>query len=78
MDDLGFDYDLDEIVGNGGRVITLRSAVIEHIEEMKMVVPAGHIRMPVAWFRDQGKQPSIFDANHLEALSRMSDFKNLK
>lgn len=78
MDDLGFDYDLDEIVENGRRRITLRSAVIEHIEEMKMVLPAGHIRMPVAWFRDQGKQPSIFEANHLEALARLSDFKKFE
>jgi hypothetical protein len=73
-----FDYDLDEIVGNGARRITLHSAVLEHIEEMKMVLPAGHIRMPVDWFRDEGKEPSIFDAAHLEALAGLPEFRNLK
>jgi hypothetical protein len=75
---LDFEYDLDEIVGNGGRRITLRSAVIEHIEEMKMDLPAGQIRMPVDWFRDEGKKPSIIDATHLQALGGLPEFKNLK
>jgi hypothetical protein len=75
---IDFDYDLDEIVGNGARRITLRSAVLEHIEEMKMVLPAGQIRMPVDWFRDEGKKPSIIDATHLQALAGLPEFKNLK
>jgi hypothetical protein len=69
-----FDYDLDEIVHIGCRSISLRTAVIEHIEKLKGDRQPS-ILMPPAWFRAPGKNPAYFEAVHMEALAKLRAFR---
>ena len=70
---INFDYDLDEIVHIGRRSITLRSAVMEHIEKLKLGRPPS-ILMPPAWFRAPGKNPPYFEAVHMKVLANLPEF----
>jgi transcriptional regulator with XRE-family HTH domain len=69
-----FDYDLDEIVSDGGRQISLRTAVKQYIEARKNL-PLGGVIDPFLG-RDHGKVPNIFDASHLEALAQLPEFRS--
>jgi hypothetical protein len=68
-----FDYDLDEIVFIGEHYMSLRSAVIEHIERMKKGLPATRFGTP-SWIRDRGKKPGHFETDHIEALAKLPVF----
>jgi hypothetical protein len=68
-----FDYDLDEIVHIRRRSITLRTAVMEHIEKLNRGRQP-NILTPPAWFRAPGKNPPYFEAVHMEALANLPEF----
>jgi transcriptional regulator with XRE-family HTH domain len=68
-----FDYDLDEIVSDGGWQISLRTAVKQYIEARKNLPPGGVIDPFLG--RDHGKVPKLFDASHLEALAQLPEFR---
>jgi hypothetical protein len=69
-----FDYDLQEPVRIGQRDISLRRAVLEYVEAKKNL-PAGHVMLPPMWHRDQGKRPSAFEIEHIEALAQLPVFE---
>jgi hypothetical protein len=60
MSEIDFQYDLDEIVQmDGVGLVTLRSALARMPDRVR---PLGVL------FREQGKQPSLFDATNIQAL----------
>jgi hypothetical protein len=71
--ELGFDYDLDEIVLIGEHYMSLRAAVLEHIERLKKGLPATRFGT-ASWIRDSGKKPGHFEVHHIEALAQLPAF----
>jgi hypothetical protein len=69
---MNFDYDLDEIVSNGGRHTSLRTAINEYIDARKK---NGGAPVIARLNRDLGKKPDHFDQAHLEELTRLPEFK---
>jgi hypothetical protein len=60
--ELDFDYDLDEIVLIGDHYMSLRSAVIEHIERTKKGLPTTRFGTP-SWIRDRVKSRDTLRPN---------------
>jgi hypothetical protein len=70
--EIDFDYDVNETVLIGEHYMSLRSAVLEHIERVKKGRPES-LRHTI-WLRDRGKEPSHFDLQHIEALAKLPAF----
>jgi hypothetical protein len=60
----GFDYDPDETVSFEGHDVSLRTAVRRYREIRADPDPL----LDAAAFRDPGKEPPVFEAEHFEAL----------
>jgi hypothetical protein len=52
--------------------MSLRSAVLEHIERTKKGLATS--RFASRWILDRGKKPAHFDARHIEALTQLPEF----
>lgn len=62
-----FDYDPDEIVRYADQDMSLRQA-------MRRWMALPRERQPLAcFFRDQGKEPALFDLAHIEKLATLRD-----
>jgi hypothetical protein len=66
---IDFDYDLEEIVTYGGKPMSLRTA----IRQWK-ALPREQQGL-ADFFRDKGKEPSIFEFAHIKKLAKLPEFE---